>query len=341
MSREPISSNRRAICKRPNSHARSVLATSTLAITFALGACAQALVPAPPFPAPSQTVLEPSVHFYGNDSMFASQPSTNAIAVYGRKANGLTLKLEETLTYGLSAPMGMVTTADRWLYVVNSGYSNVLVYRTPRKGPKGPVATLDDHGQVPVNVAVTPNRRLVAVSNASTSSGGAGSVSVYLNREAEPSRVLSYGSDPVQGEGIAIDSDGNCYWSFNDPTKLTGSIVKFTDCGGRGALFESGILDVGGMAFDQNGNLYYVDQLLGIYKCTGASCGLWLSVGGLGGLILPKNINFDNSSPQNLWIADAGGYIDAASPDGIIEYILDVIGGVTNPPNGIAPVPGS
>ena len=52
--------------------------------------------------------------------------------------------------------MGMVTTADGWWYIANSGDSNVLVYRTTRKGPKGPKATLRDDGEVPVNVAVTP-----------------------------------------------------------------------------------------------------------------------------------------------------------------------------------------
>ena len=310
-----------------------------MAITVAVGGCAQALSPAPPLPG-AQTVTQPAVHFYGNDSMIASQPSTNALAVYGRKSKGDTLKFEQTLTYGLSAPMGMVTTRGRWLYVANSGDANVLVYRARRKGPQGPVATLHDEGQVPVNVAVTPNRRLVAVSNALTTSGGSGSVTVYLNRHDEPSRVLRYGSDPVQGEGVAIDSSGNCYWSFNDLKTLTGSIVEFAGCRGSGSLFKESLLDVGGMAFDRNGNLYYVDQLIGIYKCVGESCGLWLAVGGLGGLILPKDINFDNSSPQNLWVADGGGYIDAVSLDGLIEYVLETIGGVTNPPNGIAPVPG-
>jgi hypothetical protein len=275
--------------------------------------------------------------------MYASQPSSNAVVVYKRKKKGDTLKYYETLNSGFSKPMGMVTTPDGRWYIANSGDSNVLVYRTTRKGPQGPIATLGDQGEVPVNVDATPNRRLVAVSNGSTTGGGAGSVSVYLNRQAQPSRVLSYGSDQVQGEGVAIDSNGNCFWSFNDPKTLTGSIVEFAGCTGSGSLFESGILDVGGIAFDQSGDLYFVDQLAGIYKCTGpSSCGLFLSIGSLlGELLFPKNINFDHKNPQSLWIADAAGYIDAVNLDGLIVYYIQTVGGILDPPNGIAPAPGS
>ncbi len=164
---------------------------------------------------------------------------------------------------------------------------------------------------------------------------------MYLNGQTEPSRTLTYGTDPIQGEGIAIDSRGNCYWSFNDPVQLSGSIVVFAGCKGSGTLYKSGILRAGGLAFDRSGNLYYVDQLLGIFKCQSpSSCSLFTLVG-IGGLILPANINFDSSQPQNLWVADAAGYIDAINLQGLIAYILDVLGGVTAPPIGIAPALGS
>jgi DNA-binding beta-propeller fold protein YncE len=237
--------------------------------------------------------------------------------------------------------MGMVTTPGGWWYIANSGASNVLVYRASRKGLKGPVATLQDDGQVPVNVNVTSDRQLVAVSNGSTTAGSAGSVSVYVNGQHEPSRILTYGTDPIQGEGVAIDSHGNCYWSFNDPERLSGSIVEFAGCAGHGTIFKAGILEAGGLAFDRSGNLYYVDQLLGIFKCqSSSSCSIFTPVG-LSGLVLPANINFDDGHPQNLWVADAAGYIDAVNIRGLIAYILDVLGGVTAPPIGIAPAPGS
>ena len=157
----------------------------------------------------------------------------------------------------------------------------------------------------------------MAVSNGSTTGGRRKRERLSEPDETEPSRILTYGSDPIQGEGIAIDSNGNCYWSFNDPKRLTGSIVEFAGCNGSGTLFKSGILSVGGLAFDRSGNLYYVDQLLGIFKCKGpSSCSLFTPVI-LGGLILPTNINFDNAKPQNLWVADAAGYIDAVNAPGL------------------------
>ncbi len=236
--------------------------------------------------------------------------------------------------------MGTVTTPGDLWYVANSGDSNVLVYRTTRKGPDGLEATLSDQREVPVNVAVTPTRQIVAVSNRSTTGSGAGSLSVYLNGQDEPSRTLTYGSDPIEGEGVAIDSSGNCYWSFNDPKTLTGSIVKFAGCNGSGTLFNPAILKAGGMAFDKSGNLYYVDQLAGIYKCKGSSsCEIFTPIGG--GLVIPTNINFDNNSPQNLWVADADGYIDAVNLSGLIVYTVEVLGGASHSPIGIAPAPGS
>lgn len=314
-----------------------------MTLALAVSGCAQRSLPVgtPQYVGATQTLAWPAAHFYGNDAMYSSQPSANEVVIYRRKRHGLTLTRRKTLTAGFSSPMGMATTRGGWWYIANSGASDVLVYRTTPEGPKGPTATLNDDGQVPVNVSVSPGRELVAVSNGSTTAGGAGSVSVYVNRQHERSRILTYGTDPIQGEGIAIDSHGNCYWSLNDPRKLSGSIVEFAGCNGSGTLVRSGILRAGGLAFDRSGNFYYVDQLLGIFKCpSSSSCSIFAPVG-LSGLILPANINFDNRDPQNLWVADAAGYIDALNLQGLIAYILNVLGGVTAPPIGIAPASGS
>ena len=311
-----------------------------LTLALAAGGCARNLPAATQPFATLSTLAQPATHFYGNDFLFSSQPLSNDVVVYKRKRNSYTLKSFETLSSGFSKPMGMVTTPDGHWYVANSGDSDVLLYKTTRNGPQGPKATLADGGQVPVNVDATSNRQLVAVSNGSTTGNGAGSVSVYLNRQNAPSRHLTYGSDPVQGEGVAIDPSGNCYWSFNDPNTLIGSIVEFTGCNGAGTLFKTGILKAGGLAFDHRGNFYYVDQLLGIFKCQGSSCTLFVPIV-LGGLVAPANINFDRSNPQNLWVADAAGYIDAVNLQGLLAYLLQILGGATDPPIGIAPAPGT
>lgn len=268
--------------------------------------------------------------------MYTAQLYGHDAKIYQR--HGVTLTYKKTISNGLSAPQGTVATPDGWWYVANSGHSNVLVYRTTKHGARGPLASLDDYGQSPVNVDVNPSRRLVAVSNGSTVGGGAGSVSVYLNRQAEPSRTLTYGSHVLQGEGVAIDRQGDCYWSFNDG-KNGGSIVEFTGCNGSGTLVATTPIGfAGGLAFDQSGDLFYVDQSSGIYRCKHtANCSLWVAVGSELGV--PTNINFDHKS-KHLWVADATGYIDAVELKSRVVTRIQAQDGPSDPPFGIAPEPG-
>ncbi len=275
----------------------------------------------------------PDAQHYGNDFMYSSQPYGNDATVYRRQ--GLTLTHLETLSVGISAPQGTITTSSGWWYLANAGASNVLIYRSTKKGPSGPVGLLGDGGEVPDNVSVTPDRELVAVSNLASAGSGTGSVSVYLNQASKRSRVLTYGTDVLAGEGVAIDPHGNCFWSFNDVSKPSalGSIVEFDRCSGTGTVVRSGIARAGGMVFDATGNLYYIDEASGIYKCAQISNCKLLS----GGFGLPINLNFD-ANQKHLWVADATGYIDAVNPaTGSIEYqTLSVDGD----PFGIAPSPG-
>ncbi len=266
--------------------------------------------------------------------IYTAQLYGNDAGVY--RKNNLKIRFVRDLTVGLSAPQGTVATPDGWWYVANGGHSNVLIYRTKAHGPVGPQAALDDYGQIPANVNVNPSRRLVVVSNVSTTGGGAGSVSVYLNRQAEPSRTLTYGNNALQGIGVAIDRHGNCYWSFNDPIAHAGSIVEFAGCAGSGAVVAHKIGFAGGLTFDQHENLYYADQTRGIFKCEGVKkCKLLASQFGD-----PVNINFDRRSKE-LWVADATGYIDAVnSESGHIDSSTPAAGGSSDPPFGIAPAPG-
>lgn len=283
--------------------------------------------------------FNPDAQHFGNDYRFiyTAQFYGNDLGVYKRSGSSLTPY--ETLTQGISAPQGTVTTVNGWWYVANGGDSNVLVYRTKKHGPtSSPVATLEDYGQDPVNVDVTPSRQLVAVSN-SGSSSATGSVGIYLHRQTKPSRILTYGSDPLAGMGVAIDHQGNCYWSFNDPKTGSGSVVEFARCNGTGTLIVSGIPNAGGIVLDQSGDLYYVNQTTnrgfysGIYQCKKTShCSFF--VGGFG---QPTNINFDYKQ-KALWVADASGYIDAVDlKTGYVTKIQSAYGD----PFGVAPEPGN
>lgn len=286
----------------------------------------------------------PNAQHYGNDSfVITAQLYGNDATVYKRK--GFTLTYDTTISYNISAPEGTVTTPNGYWYLTNSGHSNVLVFKI-KKGhiPQYPLDTLDDYGQVPVDVSATSDRNLVAVSNQMTTGSGAGSVSIYLNRQSEPSRVLTYGTDSLQGEGIAIDHQGNCFWSFNDPNTNGGSIVEFAGCNGSGTQIRSGMTSAGGVTFDQSGNMYYVDQAKGVYQCVKTSnCKLWAANGTLGyGFVQPNFINFDFKS-KDLWLSDAAGYMWAISLKGkcnrgsLCVYKYQSLDG---DPYGIAPVPG-
>jgi hypothetical protein len=267
--------------------------------------------------------------------LYTAQLYGNDLKVYTRGGSGFALTYVCTLTQGVMHPQGTVTTVNGWWYVANGGDSNVLVYRTKHSMPEGPVSSLSDYGQVPVNVDATPSRRLVAVSNQSSTSGATGSVSVYLNRQAVPARILTFGGGTLLGQGIAITHSGDCYWSFFDPTAGSGSIVDFSDCNGSGAVIVSSIKSPGGIVLDQSDNLYYLDSSTGIYKCKKTSnCALFAA-----GFSDPVNINFDRHH-KNLWVADASGYIDVVSPkSGQIEYQYST--GSSDPPFGVAPEPGS
>lgn len=310
-------------------------AVAILVAIASLAGCSAGSMAAPQLPTNSSTVLRtlsPDANFYGAD-VYSAQPLSNNLSVYRRK--GLSLTLLETLTDGVAAPQGMVTTPSGWWYVANGGDANVLIYRSMRKGPKGPIATLDDSGEVPVDVSVTPDRELVAVSNAASAGSGTGSVSVYVNRASQPSRVLTYGRDRLAGHGVAIDPKGNCFWSFDDVSNplALGSIVEFDRCSGTGRPVISPITLAGGMVFDRGGNLYYIDEALGIYKCRRTShCKLFPTTLGL-----PVNLNFD-AGDKHLWVADALGLIYAVDPHtGFIELKTISIDG---DPYGIAPSPG-
>ncbi len=318
---------------------RRFVGIAALSISFLQGCGAESNVAAPAAAvnlAPFAPSAPDGAQFPGK-WLYTAQLYGEDLTVYRR--DGLSLTYVETLKAGLSSPQGTVTTPGGWWYVANGGHSNVLVYRSTHNGPRGPINTLDDYGQIPSNVDVTPSRRLVAVSNASTGSGGGGSVSVYLDRQTEPARTLTYGDRSLQGTGVAIDHRGDCYWSFNDPATASGAVVEFARCNGKGRLVVPAIAHSAGLAFDQRDDLYYVDQggaYSGIYKCKRTSkCALFAT-----GFGLPVNINFDLKH-KYLWVADATGYIDAVDPkSGKIVFSTQSFGGSSDPPIGIAPAPG-
>jgi hypothetical protein len=272
-----------------------------------------------------------TAQYYGNDAKIYSLHNTK-------------LKYMETITAGLSNPQGTATTAATitlsalkglW-YIANTGASNVPVYESSATGPTGPIETLGDPGQFPVDVDASDQQSLVAVSNAFSTSFGSGSVSLYANGSQSPTGTLGVNAF-VEGVGVTIDGHGNCYWSYNDLRAGVGEIVRFTECSGRGRVIVSGLGFAGGVAIDKADNLYYTDQRVGLYKCAGSAyCALLSS--GFGD---PMFINFDKAW-NDLWLADASGFIDSVDPmTGAIDSSTPAVAGTSDPPFGVAAAPAS
>jgi hypothetical protein len=329
------------------------LPIGALALVALLGGCSNGSSSS--LPAASGTMaraeLSPALHKKsGGGVVYTTQMYGNDVSVYQRQGqSGLDLNFLQNVP-GLSEPQGAMTTQNGWLYVANEGDNNVLIYRSKKTKLKGPTSSLTDYNELPVNIALAPNRNLVAVSNKSTTSGATGSVSVYLNRQVTPNRVLTYGAASVEGMGVAVDHQGNCYWSFNAASG--GSIVEFTGCNEPGTLLVSGLQLAGGLAFDQSGNFYYIDtEAKTIYRCQKTSKCTPYVVGGPSGsqsdIEEPLNMNFDYHS-KNLWVADLDGYIcgipvtagqeRSRGKKGSITCTLSV-GGSSSPPFGVAPEP--
>lgn len=322
-----------------------------LASVVALGGCAGS---AANVPVASQSALASLVQpatgkghgggGSGGGIIYTAQLYGNDIQIYQPK--GSQLQLTGSYNSGVSAPQGSVTTPSGWLYVANSGDQDVLVYRTKKvKSGGNPTTVLEDYGQIPVNVDVIPSRNLVAVSNSGTASVS-GSISVYVGRNVVPSRTLTFsiGSDIIDGYGIALDQTGNCYWGTYDLTAGQGNIVEFTGCSGSGSIVVPNVGEAGGLAFDQSGDLFYINRsgsMPAIYACHKLGpCTPYT----FNNLYEPINMNFDKHD-KALWVADAAGFVDEFSVKPgkltITEVMQYPLGSSkANLPFGIAPNPG-
>lgn len=333
-----------------NPRVRNKAFLSLLASLAVLGGCGanNANVPLASQSATGGAAVRPPTNGKGKNGgiIYTAQLYGNEIQIYRQQASGLIL--QGSFSNGVSSPLGSVTTPSGWLYVANSGNGDVLVYNTKKGKRIGgyPTDTLEDYGQKPVNVDVDSSRNLVAVSNAGSASA-TGSVSVYLNRAAAPARMLTYGHDILQGNGIALDNNDNCYWGVYDTNLGNGYILEFPSCNGSGEQVITNIGDAGGLAFDQSNNLFYVNRsssMPAIEACKGTSnCNAYtFGTSSQCELYEPVNLNFDKHA-KALWVADAAGYVDEfnVKPGKLtvtcaVQYPVSS----SNPPFGVAPNPG-
>ena len=198
---------------------------------------------------------------------------------------------------GLNAPYGMaVNNAGNW-YVANSSAQEVRIYEGGRTHLIG---ALTDPGQYPGDVAIS--RTDVAVANLDGSNSAPGSVSVYRYGKTKPYESLTYPT-VVHGVSVAFDFHGNCFFSFTLAGSAGGDIVEFPKCSLNRTPIDLNVstMSPGGLAFDAEDNLWYVDRKAGLFECQKQrSCTLVAS-----GFIDPYMIKFDQHGSY-LYLSDTG-----------------------------------
>lgn len=90
--------------------------------------------------------------------------------------------LKGTLT-GFQLPYGLCSDKKGNVWIVNDGAAEVIEYA---HGGTTPIATLSDPGVYPYGCSVDPTTGNLAVTNAYTTSSGAGSVSIYADAKGTP-----------------------------------------------------------------------------------------------------------------------------------------------------------
>lgn len=249
--------------------------------------------------------------------------------------------MQARLTSGIVDAQGVAADRAGNAYIADAASASIFEYGpylTPR------IKTYQDYGQVPIDVAVKTKLQLLVASNQSTTSSGAGSVSVFAGGSLTPTATLT---DPkvanAQGIGVAIDGSGNCFWSLYDRATGRSKIDEFLSCAGSPLTIVSGKPALRGMAFDARNDLLYIVDVNSthhdIFKCRGTSHCRPLATD----FFKPVMINFDQAR-RFLWLDDAGvlegPLIESLDPRNGHVISSFRAGSSTDPPFGIAHVPG-
>jgi sugar lactone lactonase YvrE len=201
-------------------------------------------------------------------------------------------QLVRTTRKGLSQPSAIVADTQGNVYVSDPINGRVVAYSP---GMEKVTGTLSG---VAVGFDMAIHAGTIAV-------GGGNTVTVFPAGSSTPTILTD--PDAEQGNGIAFDSHGNCYFSvmLNDGHG-TIRVDEFAGCAGSAIP-----LDIPGspmwLAIDGNDNLYYVNfsvdkHSAGIYRCNGITqCTLAFARGAS-----PRAIRFDQGW-QHLYVADLRG----------------------------------
>lgn len=275
---------------------------------------------------PTPFVNVAGIESSGRNLLALSDSSADAVFILGPHGASYAV-----LTTGLSQPQGVAFDTRASLYVANTNDSQILVYRKPYTG--APV-TLSDSGQYPAGVAVASDGT-VGVTNITSTSGGAGSVSFYAKGATSPCAVVNNGSF-ARVFFDAFDRVGNLYV---DGTDASGHFVVGEVIGGCGATsiaplsIRNKIGSPGGVAVLTNGDIALGDQtgcnvtsIVYAYKPpSGGSLGSPVKTTTLKAVYDGVAFAF-KPFDHTLWIADAGA-------GDFVEFTYPAGAGITAYPN--------
>jgi hypothetical protein len=180
--------------------------------------------------------------------LYISDSGTNDVYVYSYPKG----KLVGTLT-GFSEPQGECSDSSGNVWIANTAGSNLLEFA---HGGTHPIATLSDPGQFPAGCAVNLKSGDLAATNIISTTGGAGSISLYKGATGTP-KIFS---DPTFIEMFFDGYDGNTLYSSGFNTSGVPSETsmnpkgKFTDLTFVGATVNF----PGSVGFDRG--LWIADQ---------------------------------------------------------------------------------
>lgn len=153
------------------------------------------------------------------------------------------------LSTGLLSPQGMHVDGRHRLWVANTNAFTVVGFE---RGATSPFVTLQDPNYYPLQVA-TDSHGTVYASNAESTTGPPGNVTVWARGHRKPTATLTYANFQIV-LGVGVDAHDNVFVSYI-PTSGPPAMVEFPAGSQTGQPVNVQNANVGEMTFDSAGNL--------------------------------------------------------------------------------------
>lgn len=165
------------------------------------------------------------------------------------------------ITNGLLSPQGMDVDAHHRLWVANTNANTVVGFRP---GATSPFTILKDTNYYPIEVAVDSHGTVYA-SNAESTTGPPGNVTVWAKGHTKPTATLTYPNFLIV-LGVGVDAADNVYVSYI-PTSGPPAMVEFPAGSQTGQPLPIQNANEGEMTFDSSGNLVMetLNNTLGVW----------------------------------------------------------------------------